>query len=127
MNQAKDNLRKMAGKIWLHKGRHLFFEGIEVIDDKVKLLTDSGDITFTNSSMIHFFIEDCKPVALAPAPEVPSPDPVMAELKGVLLENIKKLREDSRYIPQAQAISKQVQTLINLRNLEINVKKISER
>lgn len=48
------------------------------------------------------------------------------ELKNILLENIQKVRESQGYIPQADAIAKQVQTLINLAKAEMHYKKMAK-
>lgn len=117
----------MVGKPWTYKGKNHLFQCLEVEGEQVKLITNHSEITFSNPAMVHFFIEDCKPCENMPTKQEEHPkDQVMAELKGILLENIEKIREDRTYIPQAVAITKQVQTLINLSNLEINVKKMSD-
>lgn len=115
------------GRTWCYKGEELLFQGIELRGEDVKLLTSDREMTFTNPAMILFFIEDCKPCENLPAPVVEKQDEVMSELKGILMDNIKNLKKDPSYIPQAQAISKQVQTLIYLSNLDINVRKIADR
>lgn len=127
MKQATNKLREMMGRTWYYKGEELLFQGIELHGEDVKLLTSGRELTFTNPAMIYFFMEDCKPCENLPAPVEEKQDEVMSELKGILMENIKNLKKDPSYIPQAQAISKQVQTLINLSNLEINVRKMEDQ
>lgn len=126
MKEVANKLRNMIGKTWVYKAQTLLFQGIEIVNkDEIKLYTSDKEIVLTNPSMAHFFIEDCKPGENLPekSKEQEKNDEVMASLKGVLMENINNIRRDPAYIPQAQAISKQVQTLINLTTLEININK----
>ncbi len=128
MEIIRENLRPMLGQHYKYKGEVYFFQGIEVKEEAVHLLTNKKSFIFTNRAIAGFFIRDCDPVeALPPAPEPNPNDEVMAELKGVIMENIRKVRTDPEYIPQAQAMAKQVQTLINLTNLELNIQKEARR
>lgn len=44
------------------------------------------------------------------------------ELKGILMENIKKVQENKEYIPQATSVQKSVQTIINLAKIELDTR-----
>jgi hypothetical protein len=45
---------------------------------------------------------------------------VIRELKDVLMDNIKKVKEDKNYIPQAQAIKENVDAVIDLAKTEVS-------
>ncbi len=51
-------------------------------------------------------------------------DNIATMLKEIILDNITKLKTDSKFIPQANAINSQMQSLINLKKLEIEDKKL---
>lgn len=124
MEVIRENLRPMLGQRYKYKGEVYFFQGIDVKGEVVHLLTDKKSFTFTNRAIAGFFIRDCELIeALPPSPKPNPNDEVMAELKGVIMENIRKVRNDPEYIPQAQAMAKQVQTLINLTSLELSIQK----
>lgn len=48
---------------------------------------------------------------------------VTASLKSTVMETIEKLKNDAGYIPQANAISEQIQTLLDIKRVEIDIVK----
>ncbi len=124
METIREQLLTMIGQHYQYKGEFYFFRGLEMKGDELHLYTNTRPFGFTNRAIAGFFIQDCQLAEVLPATPAPNPnDEIMAELKGVIMENIRKVREDREYIPQAQAMAKQVQTLINLANLEFNMQK----
>ena len=124
MKVIRERLLPMLGKHYRYKGEVYFFQGLELQGEELHLHTDKKPFIFTNRAIAGFFMQDCELTEALPAIPKPNPnDEVMAELKGVIMDNIRKVRSDPEYIPQAQAMAKQVQTLINLANLELNIQK----
>jgi hypothetical protein len=56
--------------------------------------------------------------------EVPIIENIAEKMKSTVLECIEKIQKDPKYIPQANAINSQLQTLINLKKLEIENDKL---
>lgn len=48
-----------------------------------------------------------------------------SELSQLLMSNIRRLKEDPKFIPQAEAINSQVKTLIDLGKTELEAMKLS--
>ena len=128
---ATTDLEKMLGKSWMYNASVYHFQSFQN-NGKLVLQTDKKSMEFHNQAELRFFLKDCLPVQPPPPkPEITAPDVesdnIMAQLKGFLMENIHHVRKDAAYIPQAQSISNQVNTLIKLTNLEINVHKLNNR
>ncbi len=50
---------------------------------------------------------------------------VADQMKRTILQNIRKLKKDPGYIPQARAINEQIQTLINMKKVDVEVMRLS--
>lgn len=116
----------MLGKTWMvNTMQHRFMELQPGESGKIVLVTDRKRIEFRCQAEVNFFVRDALPVAPS-APALPAPvvtNDVMAQLKGVLMENIERVRNDKTYIPQAQSIAKQVNTLVQLSQLEMQMRR----
>lgn len=129
-------LQEMMDQRWSYKGEILLFQASKKEGDKTILATDKRWIEFETPFILNCFLEDCRPadaavVAKSVYTELTLPDPksdeIMSKLKGVLIENIDKVRENKEYVPQAQMVSKTVQTLINLTKMELEVLKLRNK
>jgi len=125
----------MIGQSFKYRGQIHKFLSHKTEDDVTIIVTDKKWFEFQSRDELGFFVSECNRVEEVisaeelkgkdrfdlSVPDAKSND-VMAQLKGILMENIKQVRDDKSYIPQAQNISKNVQTLINLTKLELQVK-----
>lgn len=127
MNIDTKPLEEMLGKTWMvNTMQHRFMELQPGEAGKIVLVTDRKRIEFRCQAEVKFFVKDALPVDPS-APALPAPvvtNDVMAQLKGVLMENIERVRNDKTYIPQAQSIAKQVNTLVQLSQLELELRRV---
>lgn len=118
-----DRLRKMQNKSWMYRTEVYLFGTLEEnADGSCDLYTNIRTFHFPDEPAMVRFLKETMPVDNTPAPQEVVPDSVATQLQQVLLDNIERIQEDKEYIPQAMAISKQVNTLINLTNLEYKIK-----
>lgn len=127
MKSKISQLVSMMGKEWMYNTKLYQFIEVEGESYPISLITDKRVFKFEVDAEVKYFIEACLPVDSEPEKAVSVPDPLTGDLfvslSGVLLDNIKKVKEDPAYMKQATVISKQVQTIINLTNLQLNVSK----
>lgn len=131
------SLDAMLGGPWQYQGAVYQFLASKKEDETIVLVTNKKWFYFKSQFELDCFLADCRPVQdVEPAPRnnsielsLPdtSSDDVMARLKGVLMDNIAKVSDDKSYVPQAQMVSKTVQTLVNLTKLELQIKAQAER
>lgn len=127
-------LGKMIGKQWMYNTVVYHFRDVSMDEDSgypVHIYTDKKTLELVNEHALELFISDCMEVEQEQKAVVKVEDQqslqIMTSLQTVIMENIDKVREDSGYIPQAQAISKQVQTLINLTNAQLALLKSANK
>lgn len=120
----------MIGKSWIYNTKLYFFEDVrENSAGRVTLHTDRFNMNFDEEKELVKFLQEVLPVDDKPARQSAAIKPAISNdvanhLQQVLMDNIERLQKDKDYIPQAMAISKQVNTLINLTNLEMKIKGI---
>lgn len=118
----------MIGNSYMYKTKLYFFEDVkEYGAGQVVLHTDRSKFEFNDEGEVVKFLQEALPVDNKPAKQRPSIQPAMSndvanQLQQVLMDNIERIQNDKDYIPQAMAISKQVNTLISLTNLEAKLK-----
>lgn len=122
-----DRLFKMAGQHYTYKGETFLVQGLEVrSENEVLLHTSARTIPFSSEMIAKYFLSDCHPVdPPAPAPpELPAAkDEDISSLTNFLMDNIRKLKDDPSFIPQAQTMAKTAQTIINLKALQLEAYK----
>ncbi len=137
MSKSKvEKLTGMIGKHWQNKSSRrqniYHFLSMKVDGDKIYIATDK-DWLETTVFDISVFMEQFEQVEMGLVVSeknnpinspVASPlaNDTMTNLKETLLDNIKKVKADKSYIPQAKEISNTVNTLINLASLEIKMR-----
>jgi hypothetical protein len=123
-----EKLRKMVNKSWMYNTKLYFFEDVrENSAGRVTLHTDRFNMNFDEEKELVKFLQEVLPVEDKPAPATNPIQPaidndVARQLQQILMDNIERIQQSKHYIPQAMAISKQVNTLINLTNLELKIK-----
>jgi len=123
---------QMVGGTWKYQGIAYRFQNYKTEGEQTILVTDRKWFEFETPFELECFLADCRPddsnlperksttdLAL---PDSTS-DEVMAKLKGILMDNIEKVNQDKSFVIQAQTVSKNVQTLINLSKLELEIKR----
>lgn len=124
-------LEKLIGQDIAYNQYVYHIKEVEKQAESVVLYTDSKPIILHSDAQVQFFLDDIQPVQLPakkngnqhPAqPQIIGAD-VLHQLRNVLIENIQRVKDDKDYIPQANAVAKQVNTLIQLTHMEITARR----
>lgn len=135
------SIHNMIGRPWLYKGQEHFIQNYHKKDGVHFVVTDQKWFEFDSDEGLAFFLDNCLPVeekkpgtaiaALAPADEYGLAKPnsgsgnIMAYLKGILVEDIERVREDREYVEQAKTVSNNVKRLIDIARLELSIHKFN--
>lgn len=98
----------------------------ELKEKTLKLITDQTDVVILvddidkDLQQIEIVTED---VAVMATPQTSMIQRVNKDLQEILMDNIKKLKGDKDYIPQAQEINANVRSMIDLAKAEIEYMK----
>lgn len=134
-NQLIKTLDNMKCKNFSYANRIHYFLSytIDEVKEKIKIVTnlDEFERNFDSvSEFISYWIETNILPATLPFQEnnqiavfMESEKSVMNDLTDILLDNIKKVQDSKEYIPQAQAINNNVNSIINLSKLKLDVVK----
>lgn len=138
-------IQQMEGKRFTHKGSTYTFQNYQEDHDGVHhLVTAEQWFQFDDEQALKDFLIMCDIVeeetdtaellphreeAVVPADESGLSRPnssssnVMAYLKGLLIEDIDRVREDKEYVEQAKTVSNNVKRLIDVAKLELEIQK----
>lgn len=122
----EDRIKKMAGKYWMYKTNNVLVEAVKISDNKISIILEKDVIQYDHSKAKDVF-EDFLPTSQSavvrqqketlPVTYVVSSE--MPDLTQTLKDSITKLKTNRDYIPQAIAINKSINTLVNLAKLEL--------
>jgi hypothetical protein len=140
MGNYKSKLGSLMGRYFRQKSTEVVFRFLEYTKirlDMVSLRTDSQVFEFSIYD-IHVFLENFEEievvnevvtvVAQKSTSVQKTEDPPVLEkstilqIRDTLMENIKLVKSDASFIPQAKQISNTAQTLINLAVLDLKIK-----
>jgi len=119
----QDRLDKMCNHTFMVNGLYHKILSYRIRNGSVTLATDNGWIeleTATAEKQLREFL----PVARdnqEPLHMVVHDKKTMLNLRDIVVDNIKKVQEDKEYVPQAHAINKSINTLIQMAKMEISV------
>lgn len=129
-----ETLKEMKGKTFMY-GKHtltLLNYSIDEAREKVHIKTDKKDYEKSYDSVSEF-LTYWEPVVEAEQEEEEAQDNGLAltvyeeqtnlakDLISILKENITKVQKDKNYIPQAQAINANVNSIISVTRLQLDV------
>jgi hypothetical protein len=128
-NLIKIALTKMVGKTFMYNTHNYKIYGFMLLDDQVIIATDTKEISFPReeaSVYINEFLpveDELEKQALQIMPDKKQ----VADLKEIVLDNIKKVRADKSFVPQANAVNKSINTLISMASLELSYYKTMKK
>lgn len=127
-------VESMVNTPFLYGNQHHYIKSYSINPDTEKFILTTDKKVFTRplenamEFLDQFFpVPDNRKLELVPEsnpkgyfiPEITVTASVAKELKDVLMDNIKKVQADKNYIPQAEAVKSNVDTLIALGKTEI--------
>jgi hypothetical protein len=122
MNAIK-KLEVMIGKTFIYKNDHHYIVKYEIKNDRIFITTDKEilDTSLTDlRPLLNEFLPASSQKDVAVQVQKPSIDTsTISQLKDILMENIKEVKKDKNFIPQAIAINQNVNSIIELAKAEI--------
>ena len=119
----------MKNKLWLYKSQYHKISSYRINENRLLIATDKTVLEFDfddkNGSLdeiVKQFLpveENDKMVILSKTFKN------MPNLAETLLKNIEKIKKDKDFIPQANAIKSQVDSILNLAKLELQIRKMN--
>lgn len=137
-----NNFQSLIGKRYRYKGVEHLIQSYSYRNNIHYLVTDKEWFEFTNEESLKDFLAICIEVeekleviqaSSASTDENGLSRPnsgsnnIMAYLKGVLVEDIERVREDGEYVEQAKTVSNNVKRLIDIARLELQIKKDNQK
>lgn len=123
------SLKKMIGKTFLYMGAEYVVKEITRVEpDLYRIVTDKRILRLTYSELQKDFMpvmtakEKATGVVLYRGLQVETNQ--LRDLAAVLMENIKKVQADAKFIDQAKSINQSARTLIDLKRTQIEMVKL---
>lgn len=126
--QLERKLTTMVGKTYLYMGENLLVNGYSVTLENVFISTDLKLLKFDREAASNK-IKDMMPIddksrQAIEVRTVQAKHNVMSKIDSknlidIILDNIDKVRDDAKYINQANAVNSSVNTLLNIAKAEL--------
>jgi len=130
--QLEKKLDNMLDSVWMYKLECYRMIDYSIVENTVTIITDKKDFNF-HKKHIDLVLEEWLPVSdEKPVTRKKNTMPIvlgheqLPNLTNLVLGNIDKLKTDSSFIKQAQAINQSILTLINITKMQINLAKFNE-
>lgn len=124
--KLEERLEKMVNKPFMYNATGYKILSFKVFSEEVTLVTDKGwksfPITKINAELEKFLPiepEKIMPIAFAAFEESNK-----ESLKNLLMDNIKKIKDDPDFLPQAKGINEQAKTVLAVVKLELEAIKL---
>jgi len=121
-----NKLAAMLQNSYMYKGITHKIIDAQITDDMVFLSTNKRMLRFNHEQFMAEF-KDFLPAEAESNAVVVRQEPLNGmtkTIKDTLMESINKVREDAKYIKQAEAINKSVNVLLNMAKLDLQAKKM---
>lgn len=120
---VETRLKDMVGRSFMVNSVTQKVANFRISDDKLMIATDKKffDVDLVNAVKVldMFLPTDDEPVSL-PVVEVKALGSA-GEIKDIIMDNIRQLRGNPAYIPQAQAINESVKVLVEVAKTEVQM------
>jgi hypothetical protein len=119
-------IAQMVGSTYMYKKENYTLKGFIPEEQKVRILTDKQDIVLLNDGLHHslsLFLEVEQEETALQVQKHPQNDTIV-ELRNILMENIKQVRENKEYVQQAGVVNKSVTNITNLIKAELEFMKL---
>lgn len=134
----EQQVKSMKGKAFLRNGQQeTLIKHIAHKDGRVEILTDVDDYEMP-ADKVEGFLAGFEPLTrparrIEPAPTAPAFVQTVSDtsklklMQEALMNALGKVQQDEAYVPQAEQVSKLVQTGINLARLELDAIRLSRQ
>lgn len=122
-----EKAQEMVGKSYLYHAHEFKILGFAMEDGEIHIFTDKRTIIGkANHDFLNEFLpieEEADRKALLLLPDKKQ----MNNLKDIILDNIQRVKENKSYIPQANSINQNINTLLNMARLELEYFKVMKK
>ncbi len=126
--QLKSKLDSMVGNSYLYNTNQVKILSYNIDGDQLTIVTDKKwihqSIKHMNGFLDEFLELESSDVTLAMQQKMSQTSESVQVARDALIDNIKKIQQDPKYIPQANEIQKSAKSLIELVKAEIEVAKM---
>lgn len=123
-------LAQMRGNAYIYRATYYEINDAMMVDGLVLLSTNKLMLRFSELEFLQEFNnflptakESTEIVVATQATQTPL-NGMAKTVKDTIMDSLKKLQEDPKYIAQADAINRSVNTLVNIAKLELQAKKM---
>jgi hypothetical protein len=142
MNDQKiKRLDQMLDLKWKYKGKIYYFLNYRFNGTTATVVTKEKWFDFENENQLYVFLDNCFPVPqeeIIEKPEIAQDNMglvransgsgnILAYLKGILVEDIERVRENKDYVEQAKTVSNNVKRLLDTAKLELQIKALQAK
>lgn len=130
----KNKLDNLIGKSWMYNGRNIHVKGVNQMNSEIRVITEGRPIVFSIEKA-EDKLEEFLPVEEGPG-TIKNPEArdlaiqvfekdkgQMNSLEDIIMDNIKKVKEDPKFVQQAKVVNSSVQTLLNVNKQKIEMLK----
>lgn len=125
LNSIKDLPFSYGNKLWKLKSFNIDEE-----KDRVEMFTHQGNRYDKGFDAIDEFIKQLKTVepikkeSMPPQKKEGTISEIIIAMKDILIDDIERIKNDAKYIPQAKARNNNVNSLINLARLQLALTRV---
>lgn len=132
-DDIEQKLDDLIGREWMYNGRTVNVRGYTIKDGEIRVKTENHPIVFPESKageeLKNFLETEAGPgITKRGAKESNMAVQVfehdskqMSSLEEIIMDNIQKVKDDPKYVPQAKVITNNVNTMINLNKQKIEM------
>lgn len=125
-SELQDQMDSMIGNLWLYNGREVRIKGFNINNDQVRVI-NSGRPIVLPADRLEEKLDEFLPVQDEPyggtktaAMQVFENDSnQISSLEEIIMDNIRKVQTSKDYLPQATAVTNNVNTLLNMSKQKI--------
>lgn len=126
--KLEERLEKMVNKSFMYNATAMKVLSFKVFSEEVTIITDKGwktfPITKINAELDKFL--PIEPEILMPVVHTTFNNQDNESLKNLLMDNIKKIKENPEYLKQAKGINDQAKTVLAIARLELEAIKLKK-
>ena len=128
MAKAIDKLQGLMGKTVMYNTRNYKLLYFEKDGETVRIATDKKLLKFQNGQLEKFISElsEVDETSMEIYKSESHGIQAVAQMETILMENIEKVQNDPKYIPQAREVNKNVNSIITLARTRIQLVKMME-
>ena len=129
IQSIENQLKSMVGKSYMVNTVTHKVANFRISDEKLMIATDKKffevDLIHANKTIEMFLLteEEFHPVEVSPIKSLAG----TGEIKDIIMDNIRQLKNNPAFIPQAQAINESVKVLVDVAKTEVQMLEVMHK